>query len=284
MFPTLAILNAPKSGTPDFGVKPGNDGGNRGTSVLYPFDRDPLLVSRFRSSQIVIALRFIRLRLLSESTGALFEFARRRISAMGLRLRAFHELPGGLVPALLGIGRERGQSEGDSHDGGEGAMHCCLHANDLVTGRRVRQKKSGAIGSWRRSKKGPHQVLKSRDDIELRFAEMVVVRSASVARMSASKMRDLSLCRPAGLRFAQSGLPLLEVLRDADQPCGTPEAATQKTKGRSTERLSLNNGIRPRSNAQGTLRLYMQVPKPARIDRYKPQSRRRELLLIRRAI
>ena len=37
MFPTLAILNAPKSGTPDFGVKPGNDGGNRSTSVLYPF-------------------------------------------------------------------------------------------------------------------------------------------------------------------------------------------------------------------------------------------------------
>jgi hypothetical protein len=26
MFPTLAIINAPKSGTPDFGVKPGNDG------------------------------------------------------------------------------------------------------------------------------------------------------------------------------------------------------------------------------------------------------------------
>src|SRR5258708_21621996 len=43
MFPTLAILNAPKSGTPDFGVKPGNDGGNRGTSVLHPFDRDLLL-------------------------------------------------------------------------------------------------------------------------------------------------------------------------------------------------------------------------------------------------
>jgi hypothetical protein len=40
MFPTLAILNAPKSGTPDFGVKPGNDGGNRGTSVPQPFDRD----------------------------------------------------------------------------------------------------------------------------------------------------------------------------------------------------------------------------------------------------
>ena len=33
MFPTLVILNAPKSGTPDFDVKPGNDGGNRGTSV-----------------------------------------------------------------------------------------------------------------------------------------------------------------------------------------------------------------------------------------------------------
>jgi hypothetical protein len=32
----------PKSGTPDFGVKPGNDGGNRGTSVLYAFDRDLL--------------------------------------------------------------------------------------------------------------------------------------------------------------------------------------------------------------------------------------------------
>ena len=45
MFPTLAILNAPKSGTPDFGVKPGNDGGNRGTSVLHPFDRDLLLVA-----------------------------------------------------------------------------------------------------------------------------------------------------------------------------------------------------------------------------------------------
>jgi hypothetical protein len=29
MFPTLAILNSPKSGTPDFGVKPGNDGGER---------------------------------------------------------------------------------------------------------------------------------------------------------------------------------------------------------------------------------------------------------------
>jgi hypothetical protein len=40
MFSTLVILNAPKSGTPDFGVKPGNDGGNRGTSVLHPFDRD----------------------------------------------------------------------------------------------------------------------------------------------------------------------------------------------------------------------------------------------------
>src|SRR6266478_5159837 len=33
MFPTLVIQTAPKSGTPDFGVKPGNDGGNRGTSV-----------------------------------------------------------------------------------------------------------------------------------------------------------------------------------------------------------------------------------------------------------
>jgi hypothetical protein len=43
MFPTLVILNAPKSGTPDFGVKPGNDGGNRRTSVLHPFDRDLLL-------------------------------------------------------------------------------------------------------------------------------------------------------------------------------------------------------------------------------------------------
>jgi hypothetical protein len=43
MFPTLVILNAPKSGTPDFGVKPGNDGGNRGTSVPHPFDRDLLL-------------------------------------------------------------------------------------------------------------------------------------------------------------------------------------------------------------------------------------------------
>jgi hypothetical protein len=27
MFPTLAIFDAPKSGTPDFGVNPGNDGG-----------------------------------------------------------------------------------------------------------------------------------------------------------------------------------------------------------------------------------------------------------------
>jgi hypothetical protein len=27
MFPTLAIFDAPKSGTPDFGVKPGNDSG-----------------------------------------------------------------------------------------------------------------------------------------------------------------------------------------------------------------------------------------------------------------
>jgi hypothetical protein len=42
MFPTLVILNAPKSGTPDFGVKLGNDGGNRGTSVPHPFDRDLL--------------------------------------------------------------------------------------------------------------------------------------------------------------------------------------------------------------------------------------------------
>src|SRR6266849_5575960 len=42
MFPTLATLDAPKSGTPDFGVKLGNDGGNRGTSVLHPFDRDLL--------------------------------------------------------------------------------------------------------------------------------------------------------------------------------------------------------------------------------------------------
>ncbi len=55
MFPTLATLNAPKSGTPDFGVKPGNDSGNRGTSVLHPFDRDLLLMSRFRSSQILAA-------------------------------------------------------------------------------------------------------------------------------------------------------------------------------------------------------------------------------------
>src|SRR5258708_12339532 len=45
MFPTLATLNAPKSATPDFGVKPGNDGGNRGTSVPHPFDRDLLLVA-----------------------------------------------------------------------------------------------------------------------------------------------------------------------------------------------------------------------------------------------
>jgi hypothetical protein len=44
MFPTLVILNAPKSGTPDFGVKPGNDGGNRGASDLHPFDRDLVLV------------------------------------------------------------------------------------------------------------------------------------------------------------------------------------------------------------------------------------------------
>ena len=29
MFPTLLMLSAPKSGTPDFGVKPGNDGGER---------------------------------------------------------------------------------------------------------------------------------------------------------------------------------------------------------------------------------------------------------------
>jgi hypothetical protein len=43
MFPTLAILNAPKSETPDFGVKPGNDGGNRGTSVPHTFDRVLLL-------------------------------------------------------------------------------------------------------------------------------------------------------------------------------------------------------------------------------------------------
>jgi hypothetical protein len=41
MFPTLAILNAPKSGTPDFGVKRGNDGGNRGTSSAS-IDRDLL--------------------------------------------------------------------------------------------------------------------------------------------------------------------------------------------------------------------------------------------------
>jgi hypothetical protein len=40
MFSTLAILGVPKSGTPDFGVKPGNDAGNRGTTVLHPFDRD----------------------------------------------------------------------------------------------------------------------------------------------------------------------------------------------------------------------------------------------------
>jgi hypothetical protein len=42
MYSTLAILSMPKSGTPDFGVKPGKDGGNRGTSVLHPFDRDLL--------------------------------------------------------------------------------------------------------------------------------------------------------------------------------------------------------------------------------------------------
>jgi hypothetical protein len=49
----------------------------------------------------------------------------------------------------------------------------------LVTGRRVRQKKNGAIKSWRTSKEEPHQVLKCRGDIELRFPEMVVVRSGS---------------------------------------------------------------------------------------------------------
>jgi hypothetical protein len=42
MFSTLAILSVPKPGTPDFGVKPGNDGGSSGTSVLHPFDRDLL--------------------------------------------------------------------------------------------------------------------------------------------------------------------------------------------------------------------------------------------------
>jgi hypothetical protein len=57
MYSTLAIFSMPKSGTPDFGVKPGNDGGNRGTSVLHPFDRDLLFSFQASPCSVGIGLR-----------------------------------------------------------------------------------------------------------------------------------------------------------------------------------------------------------------------------------
>jgi hypothetical protein len=58
-----------------------------------------------------------------------------------------------------------GHAEGPYADGREQQKNVWFHANGLVTGRRVRQKKNGAIRSWRTSKEEPHQVPKSRGDI-----------------------------------------------------------------------------------------------------------------------
>src|SRR5580704_17531995 len=106
--------------------------------------------------------------------------------------------------AAHGGGARGGHAEDPHADGREQQKNVWFHANGLVTERSVRQIKRGAIRSSRTSKEEPHQVLKSRGDIELRFPEMVVVRNGS---NSGQNRQD---SRRARLLLASKALKLVE--------------------------------------------------------------------------